>query len=811
MKKTVITFLLLVLVGLAFAKEKHKVTIILKEEIDLENDSVFIAGDFNKWDYDAGEEYQLKPLGDSGEKSITLDLKEGEHRYRLHRGSSEKAEVNLFGRNINRKILVSKTDTVLTDTVAAWQDISPRIELLTLSDSLINTEHTLYLSSINMWLYREGNDSTWAAKEVDTSGWKKLKPSDIRESFADENGRFEGWFRAKIRVDSSLFYVPLNLYYHGWQAADIYFDGKLIRSYGNTGANGKSFSGNKRAHTKAHDLLIPVNTEHILAVHFVDELSKLPKHEFKGHFSLQIYDNARRAYWDNHLAEEPIYNVLRLVVGALLSLLFWILVVLNPIEKSLKVIAVFSTLITFMSFEAWMPHNPFASYSSYVIFNFLGNVIMPLFFISSILLFVIVFNRKVTKSLKIVFVVFVLIGTGELITNLPGIILASVGISTLGIMGYYVITSRKTIKGAQWIIVIGFSLFIAIILFSALYSSSNSTNFTQQSIMQTILFLSFPLSLLAYIALRYKEVLSEVRRNASEVVKISEEKKELLASQNEMLENQVKERTAELSQSLENLKATQKQLIQAEKMASLGELTAGIAHEIQNPLNFVNNFSEVNKELIAEMKEEIAINNLDEVTALAQDIDDNEGKIIYHGKRADAIVKSMLLHSRGSSGQKELTDINTLADEYLRLSYHGLRAKDKAFNADFKLDADPKLPKVKVIPQDIGRVLINLINNAFYAVYDKSKQKKEGYKPLVTVSTKMLDNKIEIRVKDNGSGIPDQLKEKIFQPFFTTKPTGQGTGLGLSLSYDIIKAHGGSMKVNSEENVSTEFIINLPL
>ncbi|WP_167616834.1 sensor histidine kinase [Maribellus sediminis] len=281
----------------------------------------------------------------------------------------------------------------------------------------------------------------------------------------------------------------------------------------------------------------------------------------------------------------------------------------------------------------------------------------------------------------------------------------------------------------------------------------------------------------------------------------------------ERLRNQERElaQAKEIEKAYNELKATQKQLIQAEKMASLGELTAGIAHEIQNPLNFVNNFSEVNKELIAEMKEEIASNNLDEVTALAQDIDDNEGKIIYHGKRADAIVKSMLLHSRGSSGQKERTDINTLADEYLRLSYHGLRAKDKAFNADFKLDAEPKLPKVKVIPQDIGRVLINLINNAFYAVYDKSKQKTEGYKPLVTVSTKMLDNKIEIRVKDNGSGIPDQLKEKIFQPFFTTKPTGQGTGLGLSLSYDIIKAHGGSMNVDSEENVGTEFIINLPL
>jgi len=811
MKQTILTLLLLALTGIVVAKNKHKVTFIVKEEINLENDSVFIVGNFNKWDYSAGEEYRLKPVAGSGAKSITLDLKAGNYIYRFHRGSNDKVAINLFGRNIERNITVTETDTVLTDTIPAWQDISPRVEVLTLSDSLIRTEHTLYLSSINMWLYREGNDSTWAAKVVDTSGWKKIKPSDIKESFADENGRFEGWFRTKIKVDSSLYYVPLNLYYHGWQAADIYLDGKLIRSYGNTGSNGKPFSGNKRAHTKANDLLVPVDTEHVLAVHFVDQLSKLPKHEFKGNFSLQIYNNARRAYWDSHLAEEPIYNVLRLVVGALLSLLFWILVFLNRGEKSLKVIAVFSSLLTFMSFETWMPHNPFASYNSSVIFTFLGNAVMPLFFIFSILLFVIVFNRKVTKLLKIVFVVFALIGVGELVTDLPAILLVSVAISTLGIMGYYVISSRKTIKGAQWLIVIGFSLFITIILFSALYSSSNSTNNTQESIIQTILFLSFPLSLLVYIALRYKEIITEVRRKASEVIRISEEKKALLASQNEMLEEQVKERTAELSRSLENLKATQTQLIQSEKMASLGELTAGIAHEIQNPLNFVNNFSDLNKELLEELKEEADNGNVEEVKAIASDVIENEQKINHHGKRAESIVKGMLLHSRGSSGQKEPTDLNALADEYLRLSYHGFRAKDKSFNADFKLDADKSLPKIEVVPQDIGRVMLNLMNNAFYAVAKRAKESMNGYLPSVVVSTKKLNDKIEIRVHDNGTGIPNEIKDKIFQPFFTTKPTGQGTGLGLSLSYDIIKAHGGELDIRSKEGEESEFIIRLPL
>jgi signal transduction histidine kinase len=266
-----------------------------------------------------------------------------------------------------------------------------------------------------------------------------------------------------------------------------------------------------------------------------------------------------------------------------------------------------------------------------------------------------------------------------------------------------------------------------------------------------------------------------------------------------------------LQLALNKLRLTQEQLVQSEKMASLGELTAGIAHEIQNPLNFVNNFSEVNKELLAEMKDEIDKGNSEEVTAIANDVIANEEKILHHGKRADAIVKGMLQHSRTSSGQKEPTDINALADEYLRLAYHGLRAKDKSFNAKFETEFDNSIGKINIISQDIGRVLVNLINNAFYAVSERKKQESNGYEPTVTVYTKKIDDKIEIKVKDNGNGIPQKVLDKIFQPFFTTKPTGQGTGLGLSLSYDIVKAHGGELKVETNEGKGTQFIILLPI
>jgi two-component system, NtrC family, sensor kinase len=246
-------------------------------------------------------------------------------------------------------------------------------------------------------------------------------------------------------------------------------------------------------------------------------------------------------------------------------------------------------------------------------------------------------------------------------------------------------------------------------------------------------------------------------------------------------------------------------------MASLGELTAGIAHEIQNPLNFVNNFSEVNKELLVEMKDEMNKGNIDDANSIANDVIDNEEKINHHGKRADAIVKGMLQHSRSSTGAKEPTDINALADEYLRLSYHGLRAKDNSFNATMKTDFDNAIGKINIVQQDIGRVLLNLYNNAFYAVNEKKKTADTNYEPTVSVVIKRSGNQVSITVSDNGNGIPQKIVDKIFQPFFTTKPTGQGTGLGLSLSYDIIKAHGGEIKVETKEGEGTEFIIQLPV
>ena len=280
----------------------------------------------------------------------------------------------------------------------------------------------------------------------------------------------------------------------------------------------------------------------------------------------------------------------------------------------------------------------------------------------------------------------------------------------------------------------------------------------------------------------------------------------------ELKRKAIEETNTALQKSLEELQAAQAQLIQSEKMASLGELTAGIAHEIQNPLNFVNNFSEVSGELIDEMTEQLEKGNNEDAKAIASEIKMSLEKINLHGKRADGIVKSMLQHSRTSTGKKEPTDINAVADEYLRLAYHGMRAKDKTFNAAMKTDYDENMGLIKVVSQDIGRVILNLITNAFYAVNEKKKLKPEGYEPTVTVRTKKMGDKILVEVKDNGTGISQKSLDKIFQPFFTTKPTGQGTGLGLSLSYDIVtKGHGGELKVETKEGEYTGFSVILPV
>jgi signal transduction histidine kinase len=387
-----------------------------------------------------------------------------------------------------------------------------------------------------------------------------------------------------------------------------------------------------------------------------------------------------------------------------------------------------------------------------------------------------------------------------------------------------VIASLKRKKGASMFAIGSLISLICFVLFANQGTFRDEAHFvrdlnTVRFLLYMFSWLSIVASISAYLAWDFSMTSEALKRRLQEVnvlsaknVQVEKEKQEILAAQNQELERKVAERTQALNQSLEDLKSTQKQLIQSEKMASLGELTAGIAHEIQNPLNFVNNFSDLNREMLDELQEELKKGDVREAAQLAENIRENEAKINLHGKRADGIVKSMLQHSRSSAGIREQMDVNRLVEEYVRLAYHGYRARQKEFNVTLDMDLDPGAGKADMVSQDIGRVLLNLLNNAFYAVQEKARTAGATYKPTVSVRTRRSpSDTVIIEIEDNGSGIPDSAKEKIFQPFFTTKPTGQGTGLGLSLSYDIVNAHGGEIDVNTKGHDGTEFVIQLPV
>lgn len=676
------------------------------------------------------------------------------------------------------------------------------------------------IDTIDGWVFHKGNDSNWAKKDIDVKGWEKLKPTDLSAKYADKNSRVEGWFRIKVTFDSSLLNKVLYVDFGQWAATAFYVDGELVTARGNTGAKGKDF----REYNGGLDpVSIRFNTPaaHILSLHYVGYLSPIPPYDVKTQTLKKVIRLGGPNYITRVLNNYKTLYTFRtswMVVCAILSVLFWLLLFQNRKEKNLFWIALYTSALFFYTYYSYTDPSG-TSFDEFKI----KIIVSDLFQISTIvlllpILLIKVFKRKINNKLILSLIILIVVNEiGTFLTSSFSIIVQYIYggsfIFVFGICLYYAITSWKNLMGAQWAIVGGLIFTISILLggFILILILPNLFESQYSNLLFNSFFnLGFPFSLLIYVSIRFKEMINEVQANAQTVLELSEEKREQALIQQKVLEEEVTRQTGEIRKTFENLKSTQSQLIQSEKMASLGELTAGIAHEIQNPLNFVNNFSEVNTELLDELGEEADKGNLEEVKAIAKDIKENEQKINHHGKRADAIVKGMLQHSRSSSGVKEPTDINALADEYLRLAYHGLRAKDKSFNATLFTHFDDSIGMINMIPQDIGRVILNLITNAFYAVAEKKKQIGEGFEPTVSVSTKKTDGKVEISVKDNGNGIPQHIKDKIFQPFFTTKPTGEGTGLGLSLSYDIVKAHGGEIKVVNSEGGGTTFAIYLP-
>ena len=706
--------------------------------------------------------------------------------------------------------------------------------IIVISKYILNETADINISRMDGWLYKSGHQLTWANANIDITGWQKKKPVELSVKDADRSGRVEGWFRIKIKTDASLTNIPLGFKYNGWGAAEIYVDGKQIELYGSSGTDSQTFKEYNPVHRLAIPITLAPEKEHLIAIHFVDYVCDFPlPKKIKSFiflttgpytFSSSLFSLTGPGYnaaLEKKVYQHMIFKISFFAIILIITILFWLVSYQNPGEINLRLISIFSSLGVLMAFERILWHSQTAGFGMFIVTQstqpFFANIatgLLPMVIAESL-------QQTIKPYLKKLIVLGVVTGTYSCIYfndvlsfTVPFIFF---NITSFAISGQIIYRSWKTIKGAQWSIVIGFCAGTLSGFIVALVKPRLS--FPVYILMDGVTYLSIPCAYVVYIAMRFREIIHEVKNNAAQLVMISEEKKALIAAQNEMLEKQVAERTSELHQSLQDLTATQKQLIQSEKMASLGELTAGIAHEIQNPLNFVNNFSEVSTELVDEMNEELRNGNTEDAKEIAINLKENLKKITHHGKRAGDIVKGMLQHSRSSSGVKEPTDINALADEYLRLAYHGLRAKDKSFNATMKTDFAASIDTINIIPQDIGRVILNLITNAFYVVDEKKKQMGENYEPTVTISTQRIVSLpwgpqgvtgVEVCVKDNGNGIPKKVLDKIFQPFFTTKPTGQGTGLGLSLSYDIVKAHGGELIVETNDGEGSTFIIQLP-
>jgi len=660
------------------------------------------------------------------------------------------------------------------------------------------------------WKFKAGDNPDWARPGFDDSSWQPIHLFQDLYNLQQVPKNGITWFRLRLKSDSTLFNRQLVMRIYQTGASEIFLDGKLLHRLGVISANPDSIK-----YYSPNSLLLPFplsyNTEQTLAIRFENLPNPYPLYlnSLKSNLEpwISTLDNANEDYMIRFYRTYNNRINIGIGVAAILCILYLSLFLFFPAHKINLYFSLsnfFFALFLILNTININYHGPAFKFSILSVASLVAYLTLFLYCIYKI------FNQKHG------WIYWSLLAVGAI--SVPAAFLIDVGLISTGI-GVLVlfdilrisIRSLPNNKAGAWIILIGVSIDLIYWTFNLL-RGLDILNIPDIDSYSSFAFLIAPLSLAIYLGYAFGITSQSLRQKLAEVEQLSYEKQQMLSAQNETLEKQVKERTSALNESLEHLQSTQSQLIQAEKMASLGELTAGIAHEIQNPLNFVNNFSEVNEELLAEMKDEMVTGNIDDAIALANDAIENQKKINHHGKRADAIVKGMLQHSRQTSGAKEPTDINALADEYLRLSYHGLRAKDKSFNADFKTDFDETIGNINIVPRDIGRVLLNLFNNAFYAVHEKNASTGSAgqhYQPTVSIKTKKLDDKIEVNVKDNGNGIPQKIVDKIFQPFFTTKPTGQGTGLGLSLSYDIIKAHGGEIKVETKEGEGSEFIIQL--
>jgi len=669
------------------------------------------------------------------------------------------------------------------------------------------------------WKFHAGDNAEWAKPGIDDSNWANIDPSKDIYYLLQVRKAETCWLRLKLSVDPFLFNKTLGMTVYQTGISDIYLNGKLIYHLGSTDKG----SQNESVRLYDQQLSLKLDTGGIqeIAVRFRCSKNDMIINYLTPNYCFKLVLNNVNELLGIFMAETNSYLVKDIILIALyifLGVMSFFLYFSYRIQQAYLIFgyycftSIIQALLRIPTY-AIKPVSLSLASTCFLLSHIVSLIALVLLLVGLYKLY----SQK--KSVLFYFIIFYAVSTLPVfIFFYPWSNIYAVAIGLLVCIDALIINFKAAINGFSnaWVLFITFLIFFVMFVSFMLIAASGNINLGLNIAALSLLVIPFGLSI--FLANEFARTGRDLQTRIVEVEQLSEktilqeqEKQQILASQNETLEKQVSERTAELNQSLHHLKATQNQLIQSEKMASLGELTAGIAHEIQNPLNFVNNFSEVNREMIDELKDELKDGNVEEALAIADEIKQNEEIINHHGKRADGIVKGMLEHSRIGRRQKEPADINALAAEYMRLSYNALKAKDKDFEAGMVTQLDPALPKVEVILQDIGRVMLNLFNNAFYAVNQKKKAVGDNYNPEVSVSTSVENGQVIIKVRDNGVGMTDYVKEKIMQPFFTTKPTGEGTGLGLSLTYDmVVKGHGGSIQVNSTEGEGSEFIITLP-
>ena len=786
MKKNIILFYFLISFTMLHAQ--FKVRFIVKEKTAIHHDSIYITGTFNKWDSLANNNYLMQPYGEN-EKSIVLTLKAGPVAYKFTRGNWLKVEKLNNGKEVaDRHIFINK-DTTLRDSVSAWRDLLITDKQYALTRQKSDTARVSILTSI------ASNYAFWPeCYNADSALFYAQKALLLQQTIIDSyeykslaNNGFSNQVMYLKEIVAGLFHALGNYP----KALEIRFE-------------------NLKLAEKEKDKFIMISAVRNITTDYIS-MKDYPKVLNYGKSMDSVLntlnsDNPRfqREKWTtNNIISTAYYNLRALDSALYFAKKMNALDIYKTREDSAFYLAAGSLLLADIYAEKGDSKSAYSYYRQVIpnateiyavqyiarAYSGMARLYQKENKIDSALIYAkqsLAFFQKYKIDVQ---------AWGE---NSDSYIAE---ISPL-IAGLYK-TNNQLDSAYKY-------LHLSVDIKDNLYNVGKIRQFQTLTFNETVRheqlnqqikeaqqqyktkvklygLISIIAVILALAFVQYRNIRQKQKANT------------ILQMQKQ-----------EIERTLIELRTTQSQLIQAEKMASLGELTAGIAHEIQNPLNFVNNFAEVSRELLDEMKEELVNGNSIEAIALADSVKLNLEKINHHGKRADSIVKGMLQHSRTSTGQKEPTDINSLADEYLRLSYHGLRAKDKSFNASMKTNFDTEIGKINVVPQEIGRVILNLINNAFYAVTEKKKSNFNGYEPVVSVSTQKIGQKVEIRVRDNGNGIPQKVLDKIFQPFFTTKPSGEGTGLGLSLSYEIItKGHDGELKVETKEGEFTEFIVIL--